>query len=273
MWVWEPLFEWTRQTRTYWSHWSACSGLNFTLPCATDITHTRVVGLSKYFTSHSVQLFDPDESPRLWEWDAEWGSAVSPRGDVFKLDVKKRRLPFVQLPTVQETFFFFLVCLSSPAIPSFPVSLRKHNGQQPSEDNLLRSQDSCVTSVQRRGGENSKQLFFHAVRSNAAKSFYHFLLQRCVFVHPAADTPGAQLVPRRELLPCIVAKRKDVYDNNSHMRWCKSSSCTRGRHLTHKRHCGTAGRKQNLLSLWIDLKKNNKQWQKTSCIAPFCQYL
>lgn len=120
MWVWEPLFEWTRQTRAYWSHWSACSGLNFTLPCATDITHTRVVGLSKYFTSHSVQLFDPDESPRLWEWDAEWGSAVSPRGDVFKLDVKTRRLPFVQLPTVQETFFFFwFVCL----LLQFPLSL------------------------------------------------------------------------------------------------------------------------------------------------------
>lgn len=37
---------------------------------------------------------------------------VSPRGDVFKLDVKKLRLPFVRLQTVQKTVFFS-VCLSS----------------------------------------------------------------------------------------------------------------------------------------------------------------
>lgn len=198
MWVWEPLFEWTRQTRTYWSHWSACSGLNFTLPCATDITHTRVVGLSKYFTSHSVQLFDPDESPRLWEWDAEWGSAVSPRGDVFKLDVKKRRLPFVQLPTVQETFFFFFGLFVFSCNSLFPC---------------VASQTQWTTAIRGQFAEISRQLRHISAKARGGKQQTTILSRR-------------QIKRCKILLPLFASKVRFCSPSRRHT-WCSVGSTAR----------------------------------------------
>lgn len=149
----------------------------------------------------------------------------------------------------------------------FSLPCRKHNGQQPSEHNLLRSRDSCVTSVQVR--KNKKKttspralqfLRFHVVGPNTAgkgdsffKSFSHFFCFKAVFSF-ASRRPHTwrSAASRVWALALYRNKEKEAYNNSHEM--SQPFFMHEGLASGTLRRCFQP---ETSLSLWTGLKKKN----------------
>lgn len=155
---------------------------------------TQYLVIEFYFTSRTVVW--PMCVPRLWEWNADLGWALSPTADVFESDVKKCRLAFVQPATAQRTQMHFFL----PQFYLFSAVL------QTQWTTAIRTQFAEISRQLRHISVSKKkkkttslwalQFFcFHVVGPNTVrkgdsffKSFSHFLLQSCVFICVSQST-------------------------------------------------------------------------------------
>lgn len=183
MWVWGPLFESILWELDRLASIEATEAPVLVLISLCPVLRTlRILELwGCQSVSHHIQCscFTPTSPSHCGNKTASEGRPSRPGVTYLKWTWKSVGCLLFSCRRFRRQFFFPFVC----RLLRIPLSLcRFANTMDNSHQRTICWDLKTAVSHQCKGtGENSKQLFFHAVSTNVAKSFYHFLLQRCVF--------------------------------------------------------------------------------------------